>query len=184
MAAGEDATADGTGSAAESEEATVASKTGVGPTATDTVTSSGTPAIGAPQPEPAAKAANGGASLELVMQEGAGGREREAASRATSSGASWCSVGQLAWDWASEVMSRLSPISGDQSALVPSGAAPLVSATTQWLFNDYRSHLAACSKEALAKLYQVEKSVLGVNDRQTALFQKTLGAYKKGKGQY
>ncbi|KAM0909369.1 hypothetical protein ACQ4PT_014836 [Festuca glaucescens] len=109
-------------------------------------------------------ATDGGANLDLVVQEDAGAREHEAASMAMSSGASWCSTGQLARDWTSadlvsgEVISRASTAHGDQTALVP-GAEATVPATTHKLFNDYRSHVVAASQEALGKLYHVEKSI-------------------------
>ncbi|KAM0890439.1 hypothetical protein ACQ4PT_027068 [Festuca glaucescens] len=60
----------------------------------------------------------------------------------------------------------------------------MMPAMNQRLFSDCRSHLAAFSKEALTQLYQVGKSVVGGNDRRTALFQKAFDAYQKGKVQY
>ncbi|KAM0826942.1 hypothetical protein ACQ4PT_068524 [Festuca glaucescens] len=189
---GKDVMAGGSGARAVGEEVIATGKPDAKPAAADKtiaesasankVVPSTSPAADATQmlPELATKGADGGAALDLIVHDGAGGRERCATSVAMSSGASWCSVGQLARDWVGEVMSQPSSASGDQGTLVPSDAAPLVPATTHRLFTDYRNQLAAFSKDAMARLYHVEKSII----KRTTLFQKVLSNYQTGKSQY
>ncbi|KAM0822843.1 hypothetical protein ACQ4PT_071252 [Festuca glaucescens] len=193
--ASEDATARGSGAREGSKmvaaigqsdaEPAAADKTVAESASADEVVPFASPATGTPQPppEPAMKGTDGGSALDLIVHDDSSGREWRAASVAMSSGASWCSIDQLERDWASEVTSKPSSASGDQGTLVPSNAAPIVLVTTHRLFTDYQNQLAAFSKDVMARLYQVEKSVMGVNEKHTALFQKTLSAYHMGKSQ-
>ncbi|KAM0860263.1 hypothetical protein ACQ4PT_046644 [Festuca glaucescens] len=128
---GKDAMAGGSGAKAVGEEVIATGKPDAKPAAADKtiaesasankVVPSASPAADATQTlsELAMKGADGGAALDLIVHDGTSSWERCATSVAMSSGASWCSVGQLARDWVGEVTSQPSSASGDQANVDP-----------------------------------------------------------------